>query len=429
MGSVRYDVENLFAWTFIETGLITDFDGVFGRYTLFDNGIEWLEHMTPSSGQRFRIQRWDNPDSTGPGAAPWTSIDTSYDENGAVTEIVRIDDDGTTRHSTFEDGLLGSVTDTDTGGDVHPWESITTTYVTFDGASVRGSRQTAYDNGDLREENFSPGSGLLSHRRFEYQDGGVRDEYFQDGLVSRRLQEDGSDDRFVWSSINTSFDDQGRLSSRRTEFDAGNTRSEVFEDGVPTTRIDEDVDAWRSASNDLFHWRTQATTFDEHGELASRYTRFDTGTDRFEVYEDGIRRYFYEADAGVATAAPVIGYPGVGVENPPDINHPDDLSDLFDWQMREVLYDATGATTHAFVAPDEGNWTLTIYENGRRAEVQYYDVDGDDDWLAIRLTFDGEGALTGRTEYPDLESVPDDMLVVPEPEPVVDPGDQPGINT
>lgn len=309
--ATSYDVQDDQNGVHNWTQMAQEYDG-FGnlaeRFVELDDGVVILD--TYQSGILVGTEKRDeSADGT---ARAWESIAVEYDESGALVDSFTLFDDATVLWKTYENGVISSTLQFDESftGDAKPWSSIQSY---FDENGVIEERVIVNDNEILRVDEFENGvistslqidesrgnsaqnwseirtnydeNGVISDRGLNYDDGMLRVETFEDGVLDTRLWIDESEtgDAKRWSEISMSFDDNGDRETRFTTYDDGTTREDNFEDGVRATSIQRD----ESDGGDAVSWSQIFTSYDESGRVSDRVVNNDNGIERHDRYDDG----------------------------------------------------------------------------------------------------------------------------------------------
>ena len=331
------------------------------KVTLFDDGT--IKEQQFENGVRSQTSRIDL--SEGGGAKSWDRIDTYYDETGAIAARLTVFDNGIEREELFENGVRSKTSQIDTpteeGGGVKPWERIDTY---FDETGTIEARVIFYDNGVVREEKYVGGvksevhrfdnpqssddsaaawtsissffdeTGTLEARVTVYDDGRLRQDSFENGVISATEIQDNAfttgDGAFQWTAINMDYDENGAVETKTTIYDDARIKTESFEDGVRTQTTTEDAFLFGGGNYD---WDLKTTTYDEEGAKVSETVVYDNHDSTQALYEDGIlvSRSFFDADGSDSALGQTTTYNSDGsvamVED--YINLPDLPSDFF----------------------------------------------------------------------------------------------------
>ena len=325
--------------------IITQYDPFSGamavRITAYDDGVTRQELF--SAGQRDRIVEEDIDDGSG-GARSWTRIDTYYGASGQLAARITRYDNGTLREEIYSDGVRDRIvqTDLDDGsGGAFDWTRIETYFET---------------------------SGDMVARVTNYDDGTLREEFYQNGVISEitRLDQSADGSAASWQGIQTFFSNGERV-AQDTSFDDGLQRFEEFQNGLRTVTRETD----NSADGSAHRFETRESFFDPRGDLAFRSTVFDNGVRRAEEFNAGLRVTTIESDE--ANAA--------------------------DWFQRGTFYDPQGRVSNMQTYFDNGVERVVIFEEGQRTGQVDQDVQNLFDWLARGIEFRPDGSRANFTEF------------------------------
>ena len=302
------------------TEQITSYDlngEIEGRNTVFDDGVTKLEFF--QNGVRTTTIQLDNVDPStfeGPedgGARNWIQLATSYDENGTIEQRSTVFDNGIFKIEDFENGVRSSTIQYDN-------LDFITGEAPADGGAVSWTEQSTYYDPD----------GVLEFRETTYDDGILRLEEFENGVRSVTTQFD-RDDAVSWTEQYTEYNADGSIYFRSTTFDNGTIKGEQFDDDGELS-ITATFDA-----EDVFVWEGVAS-FYEDGELASELTLFDNQDQLVEVYEneEQVVRLELDADGSEDWTVRLTEY---GANGPivTTYDSRDDLADEYDMLFYEPL--------------------------------------------------------------------------------------------
>lgn len=206
----------------------------FGTYS---NGTSYQDEFT--DGVRD-TRYWSDRTTDGTdGAKPWTSITLEYDvATGDLIERQTFNDDGTSKTELFEGGVRSSTAQLDNfvfNSDVPPadggakaWQEINTT---FDENGVISNRETTFDNGVQRLEFFEDGNrlGIIEEDVLDFAGWDVRmTVYDTDGNVSQRaVSFDNADETYrlyeggqLLGRLDLDGNDSNTWEARLTEYPA-----------------------------------------------------------------------------------------------------------------------------------------------------------------------------------------------------------------
>jgi hypothetical protein len=307
-------------WDTIQTYFGPD-GSIAARLTMYDNGV--IKEESFENGVRSQTAQYDNPQlGDAAGAKAWDSIIAYYDAQGNMAARLTTYDNGVIYEENFENGIRTFSRQLDNPGDafgegVKSWESIDS-YYGADGELA--ARLTKYDNGVVREQEYEGGvrtymrqmdnpgdgsgngakvwdtietyydeAGQISARLTNYDDGRVRQDYFENGVRSYTEIQDGAygegEGQYAWTAINISYDETGKIAQKSTIFDDGRVREESFENGVRTETTIEDRFLFNGGN---YSWDQQHFVYAEDGSVASREISYDNGDARLTTYEDGL---------------------------------------------------------------------------------------------------------------------------------------------
>jgi len=435
--SIVYDTENAYLWDQISR--YYDAGGqLAARLTVFDNGI-FRDEVFFDGIRSETVERDTGPEG---GVRIWDTTTTYFDQGGDIVARVTDFDNGNTREELFNNGVRERTTDIDVddgqGGNAN-WASVDTY---FDQGGGLVARVTHYDTGATREELFSNGfrerttemdvddgqggvhnwqdlttyyneGGELVARVTNYDDGGLREELFSNGLRDRTIQTDsieGGTGSYAWSQISTYYDQGGVIAARVMALDNGVTREDIYQDGVRIETVETDD----SQGSEAVTW-ANITTLYENGDRVLRDTRYDDGTARSEVFDQGLRVQTTEVDESIDGGARkfqqlVTQFDAEGAMSQRDILFDNgvqrvdefyagqrsrtvetDVEDAVNWALRSVTYDANGQKLISEQVMDNGVQTTIDYDAGVR--LQRVDLDNAENfnWGFRGTTFDENG--------------------------------------
>ena len=187
LSSIRQDSINnpdLNEWSSIET--YYENGSIFARITNFDDGRYKYEAFEGGVLKTSSLR--DDPYSEGPGAYDWTSIETSYDQNGIIESQHTLYDDARLQIDLYVDGVLTTTTVEDK--------------FLFDGGNYDWDEQLFVYNSD----------GELALSETTYDDGDAVQEIYTDDLLVARSEFDG-DNSESWVGRTTTYNEDGRVAS------------------------------------------------------------------------------------------------------------------------------------------------------------------------------------------------------------------------
>lgn len=337
--------------------------------------------------------------------------------------------------------------------DLYQWDIIDTTFDDYTGELIQ--RATQYDNGSYRDESFAFGkrmymvhfddfggpqgygaydwerietsfdmNGRMELRTTFFDDGGVRDEQFQDGMRTMTFQVDGymQPGGNDWDTIETTYGYDGQIEMRTTHYDDGTVREEQFQDGVRLNTFQYDPNFGPGGQD----WDSIHTSFDFDGRIQNRMTHYDDGSIKDETFLDGMRDRIYEMDAPGPggnrwdTIETVFDfYTGDLIER---ITSNDDGSvlterffdgrksdstlwdgaDLKAWDSIDTLFDFNGKKLERITAYDDGRWSMDQFDNGVRFKTHMHeDPHGGRAWSDIFVFYDHRGKVESRLKVYD----------------------------
>ena len=333
------------------TEQITSYDlngEIEGRNTVFDDGVTKLEFF--QNGVRTTTIQLDNVDPStfeGPedgGARNWIQLATSYDENGTIEQRSTVFDNGIFKIEDFENGVRSSTIQYDN-------LDFITGEAPADGGAVSWTEQSTYYDPD----------GVLEFRETTYDDGILRLEEFENGVRSVTTQFD-NDDAVSWTEQTTHYDVDGALEFRETTYDNGIFRFEEFENGVRSITFQLDND-------DAVSWTEQTTFYEADGALEFRETTYDNGIYRFEEFENDVRSVTFQLDN----------------------------DDAVSWTEQTTHYDVDGALEFRETTYDNGIFRFEEFENGVRSVTTQFDRDDAVSWTEQYTEYNADGSIYFRS--------------------------------
>ena len=394
---ISYDADDSEDWMFIVEGRSGSRNWT---YEIADNGNQ--THTRYRDGIIEKLDQYDFAD-----VEAWRSINTLYDAAGTIVTRFTFNDDGSSYTESFDAGVLtlGRLQD---DANIYDWFFIETV---FDAEGNPSSRTTDYSSrstteffdegvltsilevtGSLTVETFYDAEGNATRRETNDGNGNTSVEILRETTV----QTDDAGTK-SWSQITTVRDGDGVLLERETEFDNGTMRSETFENGVLSERTSIQADGdvttlnyengqrvaqFREDVSDAKSWDTISTTYDTDGDQVSKTVIYDNGTITDIRHVDGVIQSHLRTDA----------------------------SDAFGWSEVATVYD-NGTIAARLTTFDEGDLTWQFYDDaGARAARVEFDGADDNAWT-VKLTTWGAGGkeVTGYdsldelpTEYADV---------------------------
>lgn len=183
--------------------------------------------------------------------------------------------------------------------------------------------------------------------------------------------EEDLNDTFIWTSRETARDENGVIQGRYTVFDDGVVRSDVFEQGTLSIRQEED------GPMDAKPWQSLEQYFDQDGAIQARIELRDNDVLIESVYENGVIHYKSWAD--------------------------DPMTDATNWQQIEEYYDINGERVARIELRDDNVLIETVYEDGVIANRSWTDDPMTDatNWQNIEEYYDQNGERVARIELRD----------------------------
>lgn len=412
--TIRQDLEDQFSWDTI----LTSFDeegNLTSRFIFYDNGITRDDEFADGV-LRSRVMSDAGTDENDTGVRSWDRIEMIYDENGDLTERYQLNDNGIQILQSYDAGVLRLKTEVDLGqngeqSDAARWE-FRYSYYDANGNLERMTETrddgveiaTEFENGVRRyQEQIDLGpngeasdarawerleitydeAGLLESR-YELRDDGVQIGTLYDAGVRRYQEEldvgpagEASDAR-AWERIETTYDENGDLQSRYELRDDGVQIGTQYEAGV--RRAQEQLDVGPNGEpSDARNWERIEISYDSEGQIESRYELRDNGIQIATSYENGVRRFQEQVDVGPS------GEP----------------SDAARWERIESQYDETGAEEFRFELRDNGVTIETQFQDGKRIEVTQQDLLDAEAWDYRLYLYNQEGQLDARETFFD----------------------------
>ncbi len=311
------ELDSVKPWSSIETHYQPD-GSVAGRLTRYDNGVIRDEQF--QNGIRTQTYMADNPsDVNGAGTKPWDMIVTYYDEIGQIAAKVTRYDNGVMREESYENGVISHVRlldnpEGEVAGTAKAWETIDRYY---DAQGEIVASVTLLDNGVVRETEFQGGvkvrvlqldnpgaqgdgvkpwqsieafydeNGEQVARAIVYDDGRLREDTYENGVLSSSEIRDGAFDgssQYGWTTINIYYDQAGQPQHKVTIFDDGRVKTDDYVDGVRIASIIEDRFLGEGGN---FAWDTIEFAYNPDGSIAARQTTYDDGDMVLLAYANG----------------------------------------------------------------------------------------------------------------------------------------------
>jgi len=218
-------------------------DDTYFRGKMIEEKIGYADGVTVinsyDKGKLYASVKTDSVDN--PGLNEWSSIETFY-ENGEVFARVTNFDDGRYQYETFVSGVIAASTMRDDpyneGSGAYDWTSI----------------ETSYDE-----------NGNIAHQQTLFDDARLQLDTYVDGqLIETKIE-----DKFLFNGGNYDWDQQlfvfendGSLAQSETTFDDGDAFQQIYADGQLAIRSEYDGDNSES-------WLGQTTTYNGDGSIAS----------------------------------------------------------------------------------------------------------------------------------------------------------------
>ncbi|UWQ81545.1 tandem-95 repeat protein (plasmid) [Leisingera sp. S132] len=272
-------------------------------------------------------------------------------QNGQLISRLGETADGLGRAVTYQDGVVATVTFTDTSADgsAQPWASLTRT---LNSSGQVAQSEIVFDNGTTRSVVNNYENGVLATRTLT------------DGA--------GSASSARWQSIQRSMDASGNVLQSDIVYDDGTTRSvqNSFTDGIRTGQVLTDGDGAQSGAR----WQAIARTFDTSGNILSTEVNFDDGT--LQMREN--------TWSGGVLAAQVIT-DGTGTQSSAN------------WSRLERFFDADGSLARKVINWDDGDRTIALYDAGILTTLTREDLNGDQPFDSRTTVFAPDGSIIDTT--------------------------------
>ncbi|MEM7057303.1 MAG: hypothetical protein AAF557_06935, partial [Pseudomonadota bacterium] len=439
--------------------ILTNFESsgtIQDRFTTFDDGVQKFE--TFENGLRRSTEQQDNPGGFGDGAEAWTSILTNFDSNGLIQDRTTIFDDGVQKFEAFENGIRRSTEQQDNpggfGDGAKSWASILTN---FDTDGVITDRTTIFDDGRERREIFEdgqivsieivpqPGSGEIgAQTAFFYDDtgeligkvilldnGAETREYFLDGALRQRIEIDEGvalpinsfdlfDGNFVFAGLTPlppvisdfpNDTDTGSPPDLNGPVDPPTQGSFGGPGAIPSPPLDEPQrgDFSQVGSSDgAKSWTARVTTFEENGDVQSRYTLRDDEIELRDIFSNNTLRQRLESDLlniGQAPGQCTFSAEGCTPEPEPD------FFGAVTWTNRLTEFDANGDRLLQLTEFDDTDIEAFLFTANVETQRQQFDGDDDETWFVRVTDFAPDDDTT--TLFNEGDTLPEDVVVVP----------------
>lgn len=263
--------------------------------------------------------------------------------------------------------------------------------------------------------------GTLLSRLVQRPDGLQQEDAYTDGARSSMTLVDVLDDQ-PWQSIVNLYDETGRT-EKVTTFDDGSLRTDTFLFGVRVRSVQIDPDD--TGTQD---WTSIDVSYGADGEPLSRLIRYDDGTARTDIFDDGDRIQASQEDlvltartwSQIETFYDVLGrLTGRDLSYDDGVIRTDQFSagvrqktslvddlDTSDWAQITYLYDPSGVVESRQQVDDNGDITLILFEDGQRSARVIHDVDDDMPWVVQVTNYDTSGVVDV-TDYQDTDVLDD----------------------
>ncbi|MEM6383510.1 MAG: hypothetical protein AAF739_12610 [Pseudomonadota bacterium] len=328
----------------------------------------------------FSIPIFDDPDRTADGSLTDPAGPLRNDDQGTEQQIWRLVD--------FGQGVIGDFQIKDGQGDVtitlqdtaplppnttvredvdgdKIWDKITDT---TDDEGVLVSRVIDYDDGRVREETYEEGVIASATLSGPDEDSITTTFDYVEGVLTKTTRTDVGDDK-IWSSVETEFQEDGSTVAKRTTiYDDGRETEETFTDGVLSERTRTD-----SETADLFQWDVFSQSFDEAGNVTAQTVIRDDGQQTETSFDNGavttIKRF--------------------------------DTADTFLWATVDETFNEDGSRDTRTFTFDDGRILTEGFENGITTSGSQTDPLDAFSWASIEYNYDASGAVIGRTVTTD----------------------------
>ena len=251
--------EGAYDWTYIET-YYHDWGGdKLMEDIQYDNGVHITSSYLHNNRALSEVIKYDG--ATGePGIYDWDSIITNFYENGnKSSEIIFYDNDTFSIANYYESGQLKQI-------ELNDGPNGSTGIFDWD------AKISLYDE-----------DGNLTRKFVLFDDSDTRDEYFENGVRVRMVQEDDRDDTglntAIWDRIETFYNADGTRDERIITYDDGTTKVETYENDVVTSAL-------RTDDPDAFDWDQIIFAYDEAGVVETQTRRMDDTDVIIFLYEE-----------------------------------------------------------------------------------------------------------------------------------------------
>lgn len=218
----------------------------------------------------------------------WHEKVTTYDESGAISTALVINDNGTQSETYYVGGAVQQLLLVDGEG--------------------------ANSTGDWQQTNktFDPVTGLMISKQTIYDDGTQKLDIFLNGQLSQTRMSDSANAE-SWDSVITLYDTAGQISTRETINDDGTIKTQGYVGGnlIETIETDSAVDGGAEA------WSIRSTTYASNGSVTGSHMVYDNADEFVFHYAEGKKDVKIEYDG----------------------------DDSHGWLLKITDYDASGAVT------------------------------------------------------------------------------------
>ena len=364
---VRYDLGNEFPWDRIEFrySYVGDQAVLISTKRVFDTGV------TRTDGVRLEDSFFQ------PG--------TFTDDPLELQDVVRF--------RTIEDGNFHL------GENTAPWAIIEET-------TIRPGDELLTENGlvtnpsdisEVTKRTVTYDTGNQTY--FEFLNGTLRTKIIFDGEANFSNVAPGvGQGSKPWYAVTQQFDVNGDVEAKAISYDNGIVQADQFSNGFLTTRTL--FDGLNTPGDGTKPWTSIVTEFDTTGVVTSKLTFYDDFRQFAETYSDGV------------LSQAILTIPQI-----PDVcsftNTPDCPDEPAERVSRTTDFDANGKRAQQISEFSDGDVSGFIFTDGQITEKQFYDGDGDEDWLVLRLLLT-DGQITDVIEYSAPDEVPDEVIVLPD---------------
>lgn len=263
-------------------------------------------------------------------------------------------------------------------------------------------------------------TGTVLDRRWEYDDGTVKEEQFVEGILSFSRMTDAitNPTANAWMSIDKYYDGGGSLVALETIYDDGTVRIDQFANGLRTQTTQYDSLSAPQTNS----WEEIETYYDENGQVLANVTTFDNGTIKEKLYDAGgltqISLYdplnavswdtidsYYTDNAELLARVRVMDT-GVITEELFENGtisriQSSDQNDVFGFDMRTTYFDETGQKIAKVTVMDNGVRKEELFEDGQLTQITQNDTNDVKSWDQIDLYFNADGVQAGSRTIAD----------------------------